>query len=83
MLGQNNNLKNTDIVKHFVQGGFKKRTIYDIRLVQKSLPNFKKILNPPSATVYAWFSHIHMIALVPYYKMALINLRTYSNWTYV
>jgi transposase len=30
MLGQNNNLKNSDIVKHFVQEGFKRRTIYDI-----------------------------------------------------
>ena len=30
MLGQNNNLKNGDIVKHFVQEGFKRRTIYDI-----------------------------------------------------
>ncbi|CAF1249549.1 unnamed protein product, partial [Rotaria magnacalcarata] len=30
MLGQNNNLKNNDIVKHFVQEGFKRRTIYGI-----------------------------------------------------
>ncbi|CAF3418060.1 unnamed protein product [Rotaria socialis] len=30
MLGQNNNLKNNGTVKHFVQEGFKRRTIYDI-----------------------------------------------------
>ncbi|CAF1613070.1 unnamed protein product [Rotaria magnacalcarata] len=30
MLGQNNNLKNNDMVKHFIQEGFKRRTIYGI-----------------------------------------------------
>ena len=30
MLGQNNDLKNSDIVKRVVQEGFKRRTIYDI-----------------------------------------------------
>ncbi|CAM4849386.1 unnamed protein product [Rotaria magnacalcarata] len=30
MLGQNTNLKNNDIVKHFVQEGFKRRTLYNI-----------------------------------------------------
>ena len=30
MLEQNDNLKNSDIVKHFVQEGFKRRTIYGI-----------------------------------------------------
>ena len=30
MLGQNTILKNGDIVKHFVQEGFKRRTVYDI-----------------------------------------------------
>ncbi|CAF2102139.1 unnamed protein product [Rotaria magnacalcarata] len=45
MLGQNNNLKNNDIVKHFVQEGFKRRTIYhiikryEIGLPAEDLPN--------------------------------------------
>ena len=30
MLGQNTILKNSDIVKHFVQGGLRRGTIYDI-----------------------------------------------------
>ena len=30
VLGQNNNLKNSEIGKHFLQEDFKRRTIYDI-----------------------------------------------------
>jgi hypothetical protein len=30
MLGQNNNLKKIDIVKHFLQESFKRSTIYNI-----------------------------------------------------
>ena len=39
MLGQNNNFKNNEIVKHFVQEGFKRRTIYNrIKRDEISLP---------------------------------------------
>ena len=30
MLGQNNHLKSSEIVKHFLREGFKRRTTYDI-----------------------------------------------------
>ena len=30
MLGQNNHFKNSEIGKHFLQDGFKRRTVYDL-----------------------------------------------------
>ncbi|CAF1982038.1 unnamed protein product [Rotaria magnacalcarata] len=39
MLGRNNNLKGSDIEKHFVQEGFKRRAIYDIiKLYEMGIP---------------------------------------------
>jgi transposase len=39
MLGQNNNLKNSNIVKNFLQKGLKRRTIYDtIKRYEIGLP---------------------------------------------
>ena len=46
-----------------------------IQLTQRSLPIFKKFLNPPSATVHVFFTH--MMPPVPYYQIPLTNLQTY------
>ena len=51
-----------------------------ITLVQKTLPSFKQFCKfTYRYCVCVDFTHV--IPLVPYYKMTLRNIRTYSHWT--